>query len=91
MERNIRKVTINAHLRSFQYKILNNIPYLNKKTTYLWSIKHTPMFFYKMEVEASHLFHYYTHIQDIWNKILAHFTGCLYFSQLTPDCHFWLT
>ena len=26
-----RKVTINAYLRSFQYKILNNILYLNKK------------------------------------------------------------
>ena len=40
-----RKVTINAYLRSFQYKILNNILYLNKKTSYLWFIQHTNMFF----------------------------------------------
>ena len=40
-----RKVTLNAYLRSLQYKILNNVLYLNKKTTCLWFIKHTTIFF----------------------------------------------
>ena len=38
------KITINTYLRSFQYKILNNVLYLKKKL-YLWLIKHRFMFF----------------------------------------------
>ena len=74
------KVTINAYLRSFQYKILNNIFYLNKKL-------HTfGLSFWKMEEETiSHLFYYCIHIQDIWNQVQIYFTDCFDFSQLTPQ------
>ena len=65
MERNIRKVTINAHLRSFQYKILNNKRYVNKKLR-TFGLSNTQLcYFYNMEEKTSRLFCYCTHIQDI--------------------------
>ena len=61
----LRKVTINAYLRSFQYTILNNLLYLHTfdlSNTQLW-------FFQKMDEETvGHLLYYCTHIQDIWIK-----------------------
>ena len=45
-----RKVTINAYLRSFQYKILNNVVYLNKNL-------HTFGLSWK-KGQLSHLFYY---------------------------------
>ena len=37
------------------------------------------------EERISLLFYYGTHIQDIWNQVEVYFTGCLHFSQLTPQ------
>ena len=53
-----RKVTINAYLRSFQYKILNNILYLNKKL-HTFGLSNTQLCsFCKMEEETiSNLFY----------------------------------
>ena len=39
----VRKVTTDCYLRSFQYKILNNILFLNKKLSF-WHIKFFSMF-----------------------------------------------
>ena len=79
------KVTINAYLRSFQYKILDNVLYLNKKL-HTFGLSNTELgSFCKMKEEISHLFCYCTHIQDIWNQIRAYFTDCLQFSQLTSQ------
>ena len=79
-----RKVTINAYIRSFQYKILNNILYLNKKL-HTFGLPNTQQCsFCKMEEEIiSHLFYYCIHIQDIWNQVQIYFTDCFHFSQLT--------
>ena len=65
-----RKVTINAYLRSFQYKILNNILYLNKKL-HTFGLSNTQLCsFCKMEEETkSHLFYHCIHIQDIRNQV----------------------
>ena len=47
---------------------------------------HSYVPFCKMEEETiSHLFHYCTHIQDIWDHAHTYFTDCLHFSQLTPQ------
>ena len=37
-----RKTTKNTYLRSFQYKILNNILFLNKKL-FVFQVKNTPL------------------------------------------------
>ena len=73
-------------MRSLQYKILNNILYLNKKlhTSGLSNRQLCP--FFKIEEETiSPLFYYCTHIQDIWNQRQIYFTDCFHFSQLTPQ------
>ena len=79
------KVTVNAYLRSFQYKILNNILYLNKKL-YTFGLSNTQLCsFCKIKEETlSHLFYFCTHIQEIWNQVQTYFTDCFHFSQLTP-------
>ena len=33
-----RKVSLDCNVRSFQYKVLNNVLYLNKKNVYFWKI-----------------------------------------------------
>ena len=65
-----RKVTISAYLRPFQYKILINILYLNKKL-HTFGLSNTQLSsFCKMEEETiNHLFYYCTYIQDIWNQV----------------------
>ena len=80
------KVTISAYLRSFQYKISNNILYLNKKR-HIFGLSNTQLCsFCKIEEETiSHLFYYCTHIQDIWNHVQIYFTDCFHFSQLAPQ------
>ena len=82
----LHKVSINANFRSFQYKILNNILYLNKNP-YTFALSNTQLCsFCKMEEEIiSHLFYYCTHVQDIWNQVQIYFTDCFHFSQLTPQ------
>ena len=79
-----RKVTISACLRSFQYKILNNVFYLNKKL-YTFGLSNIHLCsFCKMEEEIiSHLFYHLTHIQDIWNQVQAYSTCCLHFLPQT--------
>ena len=81
-----RKVTINAYVRSFHSKILNNILYLNKKL-HTFGLSNTQLCsFCKMEEETiSHLFYYSIHIQDTWNQVEIYFTDCFHFSQLTPQ------
>ena len=37
------------------------------------------------EETVSHPFYYCTHIKDICSQVLAYFTDCLHFSQLTPQ------
>ena len=76
------KVTTNAYLRSFQFKILNNILYLNKKL-HTFGLSNTQQCsFCKMEGETiSHLFYYCIHIQDISNQVQIYFTDSFHFSQ----------
>ena len=80
----LRKVTINTYLRSLQYKILNNVLYLNKRL-HTFGLSNTQLCsFWKVDQEAiCLLFYYYTNIQYIWNRFQAYFTDCLHFSQLT--------
>ena len=88
-----RKLSIHAYLGSFQYKILNNILYLNKKLD-TFALSNTQLCsFCKIEEETiSHLFYYCSHIQNIWNQVHIYLTDCLHFFTVnTTDCHFWLS
>ena len=73
------KVTINAYLRPFQYKMLNNVLYLNKKLHTIGLSNTQLRYFCKMDEETiSRLFYYCSHIQDFWNQVQAYFTDCTY-------------
>ena len=74
------------YLGSFQYKILNNILYLNKKL-HTFGLSNTQLcsFCNMKEETISHLFYYCIYIQDIWNQVQIYFTDCFHFSQLTPQ------
>ena len=74
-----RKVTINAYLRSFQYKILNNILYLNKKL-HNFGLPNTQLCsFCKMkEKTISHLFNYFIFLFKI-SGIKFRFTSLIVF------------
>ena len=80
-----------AYLKSFQYKILNNVLYLNKKLDTFGLSNMQLCSFCKMEEETIiHLFYYCIHIQDIWNQVQAYFTDYLHFFTVnTADCNFW--
>ena len=80
----LRKITINAYLRSFQHNILNSIPWLNKKLQ-TFGLSNTQLCsFCKMEKEKiSYLLCYCIPIQDIWNQIQFYFTNCFRSSGLT--------
>ena len=66
------EVTLNATLTSYQYKIINKVLHLNKKTTYICLPNTQLCSFCKMEEETiSHQFCFCTHMQDIWNQVQA--------------------
>ena len=87
------KVTVNAYLRSFLYKILKNALYLNKKL-HTFGLSNTQLWpFFKMEEHIiSPLFYYCRHVQDIWNQVQACLSDCLDFPQFQHHrLPFWLS
>ena len=77
------KVTINGYLRPLQHQIRNNMLYLNKKTTYVWIIKHVTMFFLQNGRDNKSpilLLHSYTRYLESCSGL---FHDSVHFSQLT--------
>ena len=83
------KATANSHLRCFDYKIINNVLYMNKKHIHfgktqppLCSLCHT-------EVETIlHIFHKCSVTKILWNQLLVFFETDIDFPDF-PDCPFW--
>ena len=65
-----RKVTIDSYLRCFQYKILNNILFLNKKL-FIFKIIDTPYCSFCGETEETtiHLFHECEKTSSLWSEL----------------------
>ena len=88
MERYIHtlpKVTINAYLRSFQYKILNNILYLNKKL-HTFGLSNTQLCFFLQNGKRDNkspilLLHSYSRYLESSSDLLH----CFHFSHLRPQ------
>ena len=76
------KATANSHLRCFHYKIINNVPYLNKK---LFSNTQSPLcsFCYTKAETTLHVFHKCSVTEILWNQLF--FETDLYFLDLTPQ------
>ena len=67
---NIKKVTNNAKLRSFQYRLLNSTIILNKEL-FRWNVKKTnKCTFCLSQVETiNHFFYECEHVVELWNQV----------------------
>ena len=81
-----RLVTKNTYLRSFQYKILNNILYLNKKL-FIFGLKASPLCSFCQEDEETtiHLFSNCDNPRRLWLQIKVHFSHFIDLPLLTPQ------
>ena len=85
------KVTANSHLRCFNYKIINNVLYLNKKPFQFGKTQSPLCSFCHAEAETTlHVFHKCSVTKILWNQLLLFFETDLDFPEYnTADCLFW--
>ena len=81
-----RLVTHNTHMRSFQYKILYNILYLNKKL-HIFGIKSFPLCsFCNIYYETPfHIFYECDRVKYLWSDLVQCFQNTLILPTLTPQ------
>ena len=81
-----RVVTHNTYLRSFQYKILNNILYLNKKL-HIFGIKLSPLSFLCNLYDETpfHIFYECDCVKFLWSELVQCFQNILILPILTPQ------
>ena len=79
-----RKITKDSYTRNFQYKILNNILYLNKKL-YLFGKAETPLCSYCMLYDESiiHLFWICVYVKNLWQQLQLYFNDDFKLPDLT--------
>jgi len=81
-----RKTTVDTRFRVFQYKILNNILYLNKALFKFGKTSSPLCSFCKKEEETIiHLFHSCNKIKEIWNNLRLYFASKIVIPLLTPQ------
>ena len=81
-----RLVTHNSYMRSFQYKILNNILYLNKKL-YIFGIKSLPLcsFCNLYDETPFHIFYQCDRVKYLWSDLVQCFQNTLILPILTSQ------
>ena len=81
-----RLVTPNTYMRSFQYKILNNIIYLNKKL-HIFGIKSSPLcsFCNWYDENPFHIFYECDRVKLLWSDLVQCFQNTLILATLTPQ------
>ena len=81
-----RLVTHNTYMRSFQYKILNNILYLNKKL-HIFGIKSSPLcsFCNLYDETPFHIFYECDCVKLLWSELVQCFQNTLILPTLTPQ------
>ena len=79
-----RKATANSYLRCFNYKIINNVLYLNKKLFQFGKTQSPLCSFCHTEAETTlHIFHKCSATKILWNRLLLFFETDLDFPDLT--------
>ena len=80
------KVTANSYLRCFNYKIINNVLYLNKKLFQFGKTQFPLCSFCHTKAETTlHIFHKCSATKILWNQLLLFFETDLDFPDLTPQ------
>ena len=83
---NARKATANSHLRSFNYKIINNVLYLNEKLFQFGKTQSPLCSFCHNEAETTlHVFHKCSVTKTLWNQLSLFFETDLDFPDLTTQ------
>ena len=86
---NASKVTANSHLRSFNYKIINNVPYINEKLFQFGKTQSPLCCFCHNQAETTlHVFHKCSVTKTLWNQLLLFFETDLDCPDLTPQAAF---
>ena len=82
----LRLVTVDTTLRSFQYKILNIVLFLNKKQCNSWIIN-TALCSFCNTLEETPINIFYDSIQVtfLWGKLQAKFQNDIILTSLTPQ------
>ena len=81
-----RKATANSNLRCFNYKIINNVLYLNKKLFQFGKTQSPLCSFCHTEAETTlHIFHKCSATKILWKRLLLFFETDLDFPDLTPQ------
>ena len=81
-----RKTTTNSHLRWFNYKIINQLLYLNKKLFQFGKTQSPLSSFCHAEAETTfHVFHKCSVTKILWNQLLLLFETDLDFPNSTPQ------
>ena len=81
-----RIVTTDSRIRIFQYKMLHNVLYRNKKLFELNKINYPECSFCKCEEETTiHLFHICRKTQVLWTQLTSHLNRHLNLPYLTPQ------
>ena len=83
---NARKTTANSHLRCFNYKIINNVLYLNEKLFQFGKTQSPLCSFCHDEAGTTlHVFHKCLVTKTLWNQLSLFFETDLDFPDLTPQ------
>ena len=81
-----RLATYNTYMRSFQYKLLNNVLFLNK-TLHIFGIKSSPLcsFCNLCDKTPLHIFHECDRIKCLWSNLVQYFQNSLVLPIITPQ------
>ena len=81
-----RRVTLDTNLRIFQYKLLNNVLYLNNMLFRFRKVD-SPLCLYCNEEEETplHLFHSCLKTKQLWNKLRQYFSQFINIQPSTPQ------
>ena len=81
-----RRVTLDTNLRMFQYKLLNNVLYLNKMLFRFKKVD-SPLCSYCNEEEKTplYLFHSCSKTKQLWNKLRQYFSQSTNIPHSTPQ------
>ena len=81
-----RLATYNTYMRSFQYKLLNNVLFLNKKL-HIFGIKSSPLcsFCSLCDETPFHIFYECDSIKCLWSDLVHYFQNSLVLPILSPQ------
>ena len=78
--------TLETKIRIFQYKLLNNVLYLNKKLFQFGIISQSKCSFCELYDEIPlHIFYKCTYVQSLWNQLRLYLSGKVVLPALNPQ------